>query len=408
MAQGLTAEERMKRIQELIEESRESTVHSKRTAKGDDGPQKKKQKIDNELLPRYFEFTIWLNAAPEEPPREPYTKEYVRDLLSDELRAVKFVFQTEKSPKNGHLHFQGRAYLGKNHEIPKSALVRPGFFITPTSGNGIKTWSYVMKDDTRVDGPWSNETLVKPPPEVREDPNFQFMRRMWMIKLWAKLDEEYAQRKNNCWLKKIFWVYDGPGKMGKTHMHQVLTYFHRYLDIETVFDTAQQLSGCIVSKVGHLEAGTGFAGLAIDIPRNASKWKAEKKAALYEVLEKARGGKASDARGSYKGAVFGSCPVVVFANFKPRADDFSHGRLYLVDISGISLEDDPWIDMRTLGQTPPKPAVEDVPDFRGDPSQRMDEDGFSEEEIAMMMAEDELEDTESHQTTVFSDSNESD
>jgi len=390
-----TKEGRLARARELVAESRTAappTERIKRKAEATkDGPQKKKQKTKpagkekDEEKPRcrVWDITIWVSPQESAAPRPDYTKEWVRDWMI-KCGAKRYVYQIEKSPENGHLHFQCRVHLGKDQQYATVFDPLPqGAWLTPTSKAAKDNFTYVMKEETRVEGPWTDVTYAKPPNEIVNDTDYEYFLPEWYLKLKKEIDIEFNQRMNNRWLKRIFWVYDKGGGKAKTRVKNILRYFKGYINIVPLFNNVAQLGGQIVAKTDKL-TNKDFSGIVIDLPRAAELWKLDKKCELYEVLELARNGESGDPRNRWQEARFGSIPIVVFANYKPRSSDFTKGRLYLCDISGIP-ENPPLIDIRTLGTTPQAPTVEDVPDFRGDPSQRRDRDGISEEEMQMAM-----------------------
>lgn len=79
--------------------------------------------------------------------------------------AKKYVFQKEKGENTGYLHWQGRISLFKRATIPVATsmfieqlgITKKGdWYFRPTSG-GCKNFSYAMKLQTRIDGPWSDK-----------------------------------------------------------------------------------------------------------------------------------------------------------------------------------------------------------------------------------------------------------
>lgn len=85
--------------------------------------------------------------------------------------AKKWVFQREVG-KTGYKHFQVRCSLHKKKRPGEAAaliqrsLLKGASEMKPTSTNGSRTFDYVMKLDTRVEGPWTDED---PNPEEMDD-----------------------------------------------------------------------------------------------------------------------------------------------------------------------------------------------------------------------------------------------
>jgi hypothetical protein len=80
----------------------------------------------------------------------------------------KFCFQLEKSDL-GYLHWQCRVNLIKRKSLSVvlaqvAPLIGGRWSITSTGVHqNAKSFCYVMKEDTRVDGPWTEEIKLDPP-----------------------------------------------------------------------------------------------------------------------------------------------------------------------------------------------------------------------------------------------------
>lgn len=124
---------------------------------------------------RVWDFTVWLEsdqkmlARPLNPSSLPPSVVEEKQLLVSWLseHSIKWVFQLELSTERPKLHFQGRAQLKSKKR--KSTLVaqwralsdllgRAHFSITHDTG----TFTYVLKEETRFAGPWSNQFKTWP------------------------------------------------------------------------------------------------------------------------------------------------------------------------------------------------------------------------------------------------------
>ena len=114
----------------------------------------------------------------------PYYVKDSKELMYQDWEAVyrkldswcnKFVFQLEKSSptdKNpdGYIHWQCRINLVKKKTLAsavKELGEAIGAHVSPTSTNvhiNAKSFNYVMKEDTRLEGPWTDEIKLDPPP----------------------------------------------------------------------------------------------------------------------------------------------------------------------------------------------------------------------------------------------------
>jgi len=85
----------------------------------------------------------------------------VEKLKKDlEIFCKKWCFQLEKGSTTGYLHYQGRISLKVRKRDVKPVFKKYGYyniFLTPTSTTCRRDDFYVMKDETRVKGPWMDE-----------------------------------------------------------------------------------------------------------------------------------------------------------------------------------------------------------------------------------------------------------
>jgi len=120
-----------------------------------------------------YDLTITANAeedgvpVPEETVRQGITQFFVENCK-------KWCFQLEKG-KSGYEHYQGRISLKERKrlnqvvEIFKETL--PGAHWSLTSVANRDNNFYVMKAETRIDGPWTNEDVTIPS-HLRDTPTW--------------------------------------------------------------------------------------------------------------------------------------------------------------------------------------------------------------------------------------------
>lgn len=110
-----------------------------------------------------YDFILWIKDG------------HCASTLANALKdiAKKWVFQTERGKQSGKLHYQGRISLHK--KLRKSELLK---LVKDTvleeasfrhTSNACKTFDYVMKKDTRVEGPWkdSDASIEDEPVEIK-------------------------------------------------------------------------------------------------------------------------------------------------------------------------------------------------------------------------------------------------
>ena len=83
---------------------------------------------------------------------------------------TKFVFQLEESD-SGYVHWQGRGYLIKKrrlNELKGKAFVGGHLSITSEKVHQSNSFNYVMKADTRKEGPFTEKDFEDPPVLTRQ------------------------------------------------------------------------------------------------------------------------------------------------------------------------------------------------------------------------------------------------
>lgn len=94
-----------------------------------------------------------------------------REVVSDAFKALckKWCYQKEEAPSTGWLHWQCRISLVKKKTQKDlveclDAKDLEGFHVSPSSGNSLKGSAfYCMKEDTRVEGPWTDQDPAPKP-----------------------------------------------------------------------------------------------------------------------------------------------------------------------------------------------------------------------------------------------------
>lgn len=216
----------------------------------------------------------------------------------------KWVFQEEKSDK-GYEHFQGRVSLIKKGRlselIGKTKDVFKGIHwsITCNTVHEGQQFNYVMKADTRVAGPWSDQTHEEPPPLTRQLIKFREQTpRPWQVKLESLVQEEDD--------RSIKLIVDLVGNSGKSIFAEYLEYMGLAWEIPP-FRAMEDIMQCVMSiktKKCYL----------IDMPRAMKK---DKLSEFYAGLEALKNGVCYDKRYSFKKRRMDRPQVVVFTNRDP-------------------------------------------------------------------------------------------
>lgn len=212
----------------------------------------------------------------------------------------KYVFQLEKGEKTGYLHWQGRGSLIKKayHDSIKDKL---GFHNSPTSDPAFKqkTFVYVMKEQTRVEGPFTDQDYEEPPVLTRQLRTFmEYDQHPWQKDV-TKLIEVPCDR-------SIIVILDVIGNTGKSVYAEWLEYYRKAYEIPPMrsMEDIMQCAMCIKSQKCYL----------VDMPRGMDK---SKMADFYAGLESLKNGVMYDKRYSFKKRRIDRPHIVVFTNTLP-------------------------------------------------------------------------------------------
>lgn len=234
-------------------------------------------------------------------PENKHTIESIKEWCKEWCK--KWCFQLELSEKTEYLHYQLRCSLKVGCRNMTKHLKPCNW--TPTSTDNRDNLFYVIKNDTRVDGPWSDKTEpVYIPKQI------QFVE--GRLRPW----QSTALEMSKVWdTRKINIIFDSKGNIGKTtwslymEVHKlgtIIPYVNNYKDVmRSVCDMGA--SPCYI----------------IDIPRSIKK---KNMRDLYAGIETIKGGFAYDDRYSMK-KIFFDCPCIwVFTNKLPKASYLSPDR----------------------------------------------------------------------------------
>ena len=166
----------------------------------------------------------------------------LEDWFNDNCK--KWVYQLEES-KNGMMHFQCVISLNKK-EFSKKVLssisaytgIKEDYINISPSLTGNTSFCYGMKDDTRVDGPWSNKMLEENlPVETLAFGKFYN---------WQKVVFHIAMGKPDD--RSIHWFYDTKGNRGKTQLTRMLLANHgKEVGVIPCVGTSNQLVSAIIN-----------------------------------------------------------------------------------------------------------------------------------------------------------------
>lgn len=238
-----------------------------------------------------------------------------RDAILKYLKenAKRWVFQLETSD-SGYTHYQGRLSL-KEKVYKMIGRINKAVHWSPTSSDGVKKnkFSYVMKEETRIQGPWTDKD------EEEEKKKWQPKALMgkipypWQQKVLDSIKDEDD--------RKVNVVVDKEGNSGKSMLKKMVKFWHSGYTVPPVNDAKDlaQAVCCMLEASGSRDPGI----FIIDLPRAMNK---DKLFGMYSAIEQIKDGVVYDLRYKYKEFWFNSPQVWVFTNHMPECDMLSKDR----------------------------------------------------------------------------------
>ena len=228
----------------------------------------------------------------------------------------KFVFQQERTA-SGNLHFQIRVSLF--HKKSLSGMVEllqgtllQGAHVSKTSGVNSKNFNYVMKKDSRVDGPWSDQ---------EDDPDDIDTELLLPPMRWQEDCIEYIKGPINP--RKIRVYVDIDGGSGKSWVMSKLRHLKLATIIPGTMEKAEDISAMIMCKPAD-------RAYCVDLPRSITP---KKMASFWAGLEVIKNGYCSDKRNKFRDRVFKKPHLVVFMNCEPPLHAMSADRWDIIRLS---------------------------------------------------------------------------
>lgn len=242
------------------------------------------------------------------------------NILKDNLRkqCKKYSFQLEKG-ESGYEHWQGRVSLIKKKSL--KALINSFSVYTHwakahfsiTSSNAKGDMFYVIKDDTRIDGPWTEKD------EIKIITTQMKLFNSWGLLPWQETAKEICQQ--FC-LRTIDLIYDPIGNAGKS-------LFSEHMEYEGLAEEIPpfRMMDDIFQWVATRPIKSAYI---VDMPRGMKK---DKLGDFYSGIEVIKNGVAYDKRYTAKKIRFNRPRVFVFTNTLPALDLMSKDRWCIWTIS---------------------------------------------------------------------------
>jgi len=242
-----------------------------------------------------------------------------RELLVAGLKSMakRYCFQLEKGEQTGYLHFQGRMSLIKKHrkselmkmfvKVPVPNYLEPTVNATYYAGDMF----YVMKDETRVDGPWDERETEKYIPRQYRD---------MLSKLYPY--QKYIFDTANVFDTRIInMIYCEAGGVGKSTIASVCELFANGIDLPPVNDAEKLIQSCC--DICEAKQSRTPSPIFVDLPRAMNK---DRLNGIYTAIEQIKKGKLFDLRYKYKEYWIDSPQIWVFSNIEPDLSMLSKDR----------------------------------------------------------------------------------
>ena len=281
-----------------------------------------RQPVDHKSQVAIYDFTFFGPKGEELPDVEDFI------ALLQPL-AKKWVFQLEKCPETGTLHYQGRMSLFKKRRQPELCKMLNesdlrGMDVSESSNNSkLFEIFYALKDETRVDGPWDNRSW-KPAPYIPR----QYQGLIDTLYPWQKT---VLESRNDFNERIIDVIVDSKGCSGKSTVASLGRLHYGMLDLPPISDHKELLQ-VVCDKLmaqGNRNPGVVF----VDCPRSIDQ---KKMAPYFIAIEQIKKGYVADVRYQFKEWDFDSPRVWVFMNHEPdiRYLSADRWRFWKIDPSG--------------------------------------------------------------------------
>lgn len=232
--------------------------------------------------------------------------------------AKDYIFQLEKCPTTGNFHFQCFVKLKKKRRCKELCKLLNGMSLKGATCSPAMDTSalstYCMKENTRVEGPWSNKPIY-----LGEDLITIDMMYPWQKKILAKI----AFRAHD---RKIEWYYDPIGGVGKSAISKYL-YFHHDIITLTIGKASDVLN--LVYKL------QGRKMYIFDISRTVTQGTMTE---LYAAMEAVKNGYFVNTKYDTGVCCMARPHVIVFSNKLPKLSALSQDRWDIFDMSQKSQE----------------------------------------------------------------------
>ncbi|AXF52003.1 MAG: putative viral replication protein [Cressdnaviricota sp.] len=262
-----------------------------------------------------------------------FDKNHQLKVFKDNLRSncKTWCFQLEEG-STGYKHWQGRFSLRKKKSLSslisffKSYPQWVGVHFSPTANANSRNFNYVLKDDTRIAGPYCDTDAEEVEPT----------KQMKMFQDWDlyPYQQELLNKSKEFCLRSIDFIYDQDGNTGKS-------LFSEYMELKGLAEEVPPFR--LMDDIFQWVASRPVKPCYIfDMPRGMKK---DKLADFYSGIEIIKNGVAYDKRYAAKKKRFDRPRVFIFSNTLPQFNLMSKDRWKVWTISEkklVSYEEALW------------------------------------------------------------------
>lgn len=251
-------------------------------------------------------FDITLSAGGEDDPDHQEVKDFCIKWCK------KWCFQKEKGEENGYIHWQIRLSVRKAVRASKmkSRVVDTfggdgtSWYCEPTSAQNMGNDFYILKEDTKIEGPWSDKDVQ----QVYIQHRFKnAVLRGFQQKILDLINIDVLNRND----RNVILIYDKKGNNGKSFLKGYMaTFLPNCLVLPSTLPTANDWMRFVCQYCPE-----GWRGIiCVDIPRgmHSKHW-----FTIAQGLETIKQGHLYDERYSLTRKVIEPPTVIVFANSLP-------------------------------------------------------------------------------------------
>lgn len=235
--------------------------------------------------------------------------------------AKKWAFQLEQGDLTGYRHYQGKLTLIKKARLPQVlALFRqhqifPVGYLAPSHS---KKFDYVLKDQTRIAGPWDDRTTASfIPLRLRiEDAD---------LRPWQRQLLELVEASD----RFIDFIYCTTGNVGKSFLSLYLHAHGRAIRIPPVNDGERLCATVCDILMARESRDPGI--IFLDCPRALEQ---KRMYGFYTALEEIKNGHVYDLRNRAREWMFNPPTIIVYSNQPPPIKLLSRDRWRLWQFTG--------------------------------------------------------------------------